>query len=79
MGPPNKSPLNRQQLPLVKSEMDTSRSRPRLSANNPPHTDPMPPIAIVVNASNEINRGARILSPAATLAARNEGIQVQNA
>ena len=79
MGPLNKSPLSMQQLPLMKSEIETSRSRPRLSAKSPPQTDPAPPMAIVVNASSEIRRGARIPAAAATLAARKDGIHVQNA
>ena len=81
IGPPKRTPLSRQQLPLMKREIDTSRSLPRLSANSPPQTDPKPPMAMVVNARSDINRGARNLPPdaAATLAARNAGIQVQNA
>src|SRR5438128_6597617 len=80
-GAPKRIPLRRQQLPLMNNDMATSLSLPRLSANRPPQTDPIPPMAMVVNASSEINRGARNRPPAlsATLAARNAGIHVQNA
>jgi hypothetical protein len=75
-GLPNRNPLNKQQLPLASSEIETSRSLPRLSAKSPPHTEPNPPMAIVVNARREINLGAPNLPPAlaAMLAARNAGI-----
>src|SRR5438552_15855387 len=80
-GPPKRSPLSRQQLPLTNKEMATNRSLPRLSANRPPQTDPIPPMPIAANPSSEITRGLRNRPPplAATLAASNAGIHAQTA
>src|SRR6185503_4631866 len=81
LGPPQRNPLRRQQTPLMKREMATRRSLPRLSAKIPPHTEPRPPMAIVAKARSEIARGARYRPPtlAATLAARKAGTHVQKA
>jgi len=53
IGPPNRIPLRRQQLPLMKSEIETALPAPLVPQTARPRTDPNPPIAIVVNARSE--------------------------
>src|SRR6185436_6588028 len=80
---PNANGIMSEQAPLRAMASMTSRSRPRASADSPPQTQPSPPTAIVPKATAETSPAAPadlavLPCCAATLAARNNGIHVQN-
>src|SRR5829696_1096456 len=73
---PKVNPMSSAHAPLAAMAQVTSHSRPRRSATSPPHTQPIPPIAIAANVTAddiESCAGPGAIPAAVALAATNTG------